>query len=84
MTAIVEQVQALPAGDKCLIFSQWDDLLLLISKALSANGVQHARLQGRQTFDSELAQFRSNVDYAALLLPLNEVPFAHLGWHLNS
>ena len=38
MTAIVEQVQALPAGDKCLIFSQWDDMLSLIGRALRSRG----------------------------------------------
>ena len=32
MHALLEQVQQLPSGDKCLIFSQWDDMLALISK----------------------------------------------------
>ena len=70
VTAVVEQVLALPAGDKCLIFSQWDDLLLLVSTALRENGVAHARLHGKQTLDAELSKFRHGADVVALLLPL--------------
>ena len=36
VTSIVEEVQRLPAGEKCLIFSQWDDMLSLIGRALRA------------------------------------------------
>ena len=34
VTAVVDRVLSLPDCDKCLIFSQWDDLLTLISKSL--------------------------------------------------
>ena len=46
VTAVVEAVMGLPDGAKCLIFSQWDDMLSLLAKALEANGVAHRRLQG--------------------------------------
>ena len=63
MTAIVEQVQALPAGDKCLIFSQWDDMLSLIARALSENEVPFRRLQGAGTLDAALEDARTIVFY---------------------
>ena len=70
VTAVVEAVLGLPVGDKCLIFSQWDDLLALIARALHDNGVRHGRLQGRQTLDAELYAFRHSTEVRALLLPL--------------
>jgi hypothetical protein len=70
VTAVVEAVLGLPVGDKCLIFSQWDDLLALIARALHDNGVRHGRLQGRQTLDAELYAFRHSAEVRALLLPL--------------
>lgn len=70
VTAVVDRVLSLPDCDKCLIFSQWDDLLTLISKSLTQNGLEHCRLQGRQTFDAELHAFRTKAEVRALLLPL--------------
>ena len=70
VTAIVEQVQALPAGDKCLIFSQWDDMLSLIARALSENEVPFRRLQGAGTLDAALHSFRNDPSVRVLLLPL--------------
>ena len=70
VTAIVEQVHALPAGDKCLIFSQWDDMLSLIGRALDQNGVPFRRLQGAGTLDAALHGFRHDASVRALLLPL--------------
>ena len=70
VTAIVEQVQALPATDKCLIFSQWDDMLSLIGRALSENQIDFRRLQGVAKLDAALHGFRQDVNVRALLLPL--------------
>ena len=70
MTSIVEEVQRLPAGEKCLIFSQWDDMLSLIGRALRENGVEYRRLQGRASLDSALHGFRQSAEVRALLLPL--------------
>lgn len=33
VTAVVEEVLKLPEGDKCLVFSVWDDMLSLLEKA---------------------------------------------------
>ncbi|KAL6060088.1 SNF2 histone linker PHD RING helicase [Balamuthia mandrillaris] len=33
------------APSKCLVFSQWEDVLLLLSKALTANHIPHSRLR---------------------------------------
>lgn len=70
VTAVVETVLGLPVADKCLIFSQWDDLLSLIAKALGENGVRHGRLHGKQTLDAELHAFKHTAEIRALLLPL--------------
>ena len=70
VTAIVEQVQSLPAGDKCLIFSQWDDMLSLIGRALGVNGVSFRRLHGAAKIDAALSGFRQDAEVRALLLPL--------------
>ena len=70
VTSIVEQVQSLPDGDKCLIFSQWDDMLALIGRALSENDVAFRRLHGAGTLDAALHGFRSSAEVRALLLPL--------------
>jgi hypothetical protein len=59
VTSIVEQVVALPAGDKCLIFSMWDDMLTLIGRALGENEVPFSRLQGVGTLDAALHRFRT-------------------------
>ena len=70
VTVIIEQVLALPDADKCLIFSQWDDMLALIGRALAENGVAFRRLQGRATLDAALHGFRHDASVRALLLPL--------------
>ena len=70
VTAIVEQAQSLPAGDKCLIFSQWDDMLSLIGRALGVNGVPFRRLHGAAKLEAALAGFRQDAEVRALLLPL--------------
>ena len=49
VTAVVEAVLGLPDGAKCLVFSQWDEMLSLVAKALDANGVAHRRLQGARS-----------------------------------
>jgi E3 ubiquitin-protein ligase SHPRH len=71
VTAVIEQVLALPAGDKCLVFSLWDEMLSLITRALDENGVRSRRLQGQQHLDAALASFKTEADVRALLLPLN-------------
>ena len=70
VTAIVEKVMALPPGDKCLVFSQWDDMLALIGRALSKNAVPYRRWQGRAKLDAALHGFRHTAEVRALLLPL--------------
>ena len=60
---------ALPEGAKCLLFSQWDEMLSLLAKALEANGVSHRRLQGAQRLESTLDDFRRVPTVRALLLP---------------
>ena len=47
VTAITEVLSALPAGDKCLIFSQWEGMLDIVAAALRSNGVEFARLGGQ-------------------------------------
>ena len=60
---------ALPEGAKCLLFSQWDEMLSLLAKALEANGVAHRRLQGALRLEATLDGFRLDPTVVALLLP---------------
>ena len=69
VTAVVEAVMALPEGAKCLLFSQWDEMLALLAKALEANGVVHRRLQGALKLEATLDGFRLDPSVRALLLP---------------
>ena len=69
-TAVVEKVLELPPGDKALVFSQWDPMLALLSKALEANGVEHRRLVGLSDLEVHLEAFRKQPGVRALLMPL--------------
>ena len=57
VTAVVEAVLALPEGAKCLLFSQWDEMLTLLAKALPLplplplTGAQHRAV--RQPVDAD-------------------------------
>lgn len=70
MTAVVEVVLGIPDGEKCLIFSQWDEMLSIVGAALLQNGVRWAKLKGQVKLERELANFRSDPAVRALLLPL--------------
>lgn len=70
VTAITEQVMALPEGDKCLVFSQWDEMLDIVAAALKTNSVQVARLGPQGKLDAALDLFKRDAAVRALLLPL--------------
>lgn len=57
---------------KCLVFSQWDDVLLLVSRALSENGVNNIRLRtaNKKILQRDLDNFKSRSDVPVLLLPI--------------
>jgi E3 ubiquitin-protein ligase SHPRH len=63
-------VLALPEGDKCLIFSQWEDMLDIVAAALKTNSVQTARLGPQGKLDAALDLFKRVAAVRALLLPL--------------
>ena len=69
VTAVVRVILDLPEGAKCLVFSQWDEMLALIARALASNNVGYARLAGLSTFDTALDTWRRDPATVALLLP---------------
>jgi hypothetical protein len=44
VTSLVREILALPEGDKAIVFSEWDDMLQIISTALTENEVCFMRV----------------------------------------
>ena len=38
-------------GTKALLFSQWNEVLEIVSRALAENGVKFARVQGKRSVE---------------------------------
>lgn len=62
-------LKRLPGDEKAIVFSSWDDMLQLISRALSENSVRHVRCKGGQTISKGLKEFKASSDQRVLLLP---------------
>ena len=61
----------LPEGGqpKCLVFSQWDKLLHILSTGLKMNGLAHAVVHSSRELPVVLQQFQQDPTIRALLLP---------------
>ena len=70
VTAIVEQVLALPDDDKCLIFSQWENMLDIIMAAFNMNEIPAVRLGPQGKLDAALDLFKRDKQVRVLLMPL--------------
>jgi len=71
--AVVRKIKVLREKDpttKSLIFSQWNDVLLLISRALEQNNLKYARVFGKTKIEKALQPFKEDADVCALLLPV--------------
>jgi SNF2 family DNA or RNA helicase len=60
VTSLVRGVMRLPDDEKCIIFSEWDDMLELISRALDENSIAHQRCKGGKAVSKGVASFRSD------------------------
>lgn len=58
---------------KSLVFSAWQEVLNIISRALTDNNVTHRQISqvGHKYFQSKLLDFKLDEDISTLLLPLN-------------
>ncbi|CAM9913537.1 unnamed protein product [Ectocarpus sp. 13 AM-2016] len=70
ITALVSDLLALGPSDKCLVFSQWDDMLDIVELAFKENGVSYARMKGKKKSELALEAFRAEGGPRALMLPI--------------
>ena len=73
ITAVVRRLKWLATmepGCKVLVFSEWDDVLSVIHAALDENGLPHLRLASGRSAAAAIAQFQSQPELQALLLPV--------------
>ena len=71
--AIVSHILNICAQDsesKILVFSQWDEVLSIILKALETNQIRVIRIQGNQQITRRLTSFKTDVNVRVLLLPV--------------
>eukprot|EP00980_Cylindrotheca_fusiformis_P015396 scaffold4333_cov69-Cylindrotheca_fusiformis.AAC.1 len=59
MAARSSQESKDPGGDRCLVFSQWDDLLAIVESALSANRISFTHPTGAKMFGASVHALRS-------------------------
>ena len=69
IVALVRGLMSLPAGEKAIVFSEWEDMLALLSHALTANGISHRRCKGGKSISDGLKAFKQDADMRAVLLP---------------
>jgi hypothetical protein len=71
VSAVVRDLFPLVAsGEKAILFSQWDQMLDIVSAALTANGICHEKIITKKTFDLSLVRFTCDPSVTVLLLPL--------------
>lgn len=63
---VADILDVVDLGEKSIVFSQWDDMLLIVEKALSANHISHVRAKGAKKFGGSIKTFRG--DCSVLLL----------------
>ncbi|ETV89662.1 hypothetical protein, variant 4 [Aphanomyces astaci] len=67
--SIVNRVLSLEAGAKCLLFSQWPDMLRLLHQALTSAGVRCLVVAHKKDFDATLHQFKHHPAECVLAMP---------------
>ncbi|XP_037698189.1 E3 ubiquitin-protein ligase SHPRH [Choloepus didactylus] len=65
------KIQLRDPGAKALVFSTWQDVLDIISKALSDNNMEFAQISRVKTFQENLSAFKHDPKVNILLLPLH-------------
>jgi E3 ubiquitin-protein ligase SHPRH len=69
IVAVVQGLKRLPDGEKAIVFSEWEDMLELLSHALHANGIRHVRCKGTKAISKGLSLFKQDPEVRAVLLP---------------
>ena len=59
-------------GQKGVIFSQWNDMLDIVSSALQTNGIGFERPEGGRKFGNSIRAFHENPDCSVLLLNIKQ------------
>ena len=70
VVSLVLSILSTSPQSKLLLFSEWKDMLLLLSKAFTLNQVNALLLLSRPTFSSTLHRFHHDPSYSVLLLPM--------------
>ncbi|XP_039702902.1 E3 ubiquitin-protein ligase SHPRH isoform X3 [Pteropus medius] len=65
------RIQLRDPGAKALVFSTWQDVLDIISKALTDNNMKFAQISRVKTFQENLSAFKHDPQINILLLPLH-------------
>ncbi|RWS11570.1 E3 ubiquitin-protein ligase SHPRH-like isoform X5 [Dinothrombium tinctorium] len=56
---------------KCLVFSTWQDVISLISRALKDNRIEHTFYTTSKRFPSDIDRFKNESDIKVMLLPIS-------------
>ncbi|XP_008539094.2 E3 ubiquitin-protein ligase SHPRH [Equus przewalskii] len=67
----LKRIQRRDPGAKALVFSTWQDVLDIISKALTDNSMEFAQISRVKTFQENLSAFKYDPQINILLLPLH-------------
>jgi E3 ubiquitin-protein ligase SHPRH len=57
---LADLIDVINKGERCLVFSQWDDLLSIIESALSANNILFTHPKGAKMFGESVQTFRTS------------------------
>ena len=60
IVALVRALKSLEEGEKAIVFSEWEDMLALLSHALKKNGIEHLRCKGSKAISKGLAIFKKD------------------------
>ena len=58
--ALVRAIKKLEDGEKAIVFSEWEDMLQLLSHALKTNGIEHVRCKGSKSISKGLSVFKKD------------------------
>ncbi|XP_056446587.1 E3 ubiquitin-protein ligase SHPRH-like [Gadus chalcogrammus] len=67
----LKKIQLTDPGAKCLVFSMWQCVLDIISKALFDNTMEFSQINGIHKFQENLSSFKHEEKINILLLPLH-------------
>ena len=60
IVALVRAIKKLEDVEKAIVFSEWEDMLQLLSHALQTNGIEHVRCKGSKSISKGLSIFKND------------------------